>query len=54
MGQEKKAFTSIQFGFRKHHSTLDLHLDLDIRDANSNNKKVFSVFLDLEKAYDST
>ena len=54
--ENREIFAEEQFGFRKHHSTIDAltHLEHDIQQAFSRKEMVGAVFFDLEKAYDST
>lgn len=53
--ETKRLFVDIQNGFRNGRSTMDsvAVLDQDIKKAFSNKEIVVSVFLDIEKAYDS-
>uniref|UniRef100_A0A8C2KZI6 Uncharacterized protein n=1 Tax=Cyprinus carpio TaxID=7962 RepID=A0A8C2KZI6_CYPCA len=55
MLEKQEFFVPYQSGFRTGRSTMDsvLVLDLDIRRAMANKEVVMSVFLDIEKAYDT-
>ena len=54
--EHNKILTDIQCGFRKRKSTIDhlVRLESFIRDAFLNKQEVLSIFVDLEKAYDTT
>ena len=54
--EKNKLLSSVQFGFRKHRSTLDplIRLSTQIQEGFSQRCQTIGVFFDLEKAYDTT
>ncbi|CAF4294310.1 unnamed protein product, partial [Rotaria magnacalcarata] len=54
--ETKNYFSEYQFGFRKGRSTIDAlqYLTTNIQESFSNNSHVLAVFIDVEKAYDTT